>query len=343
VTRPPIVDAHCDLLLELAHATHELGEANPFAGRWMEPLARGGVAVQACALYIRPELPADRGLRELLRLVEVFGRAVRANGERVVELRAAEDLDAVADGRIGLLLTLEGAASFGSDPWLADVLADLGVRMASLTWNEANAFAGGCGAAGGLTALGEQLVDRLLARGVMLDLAHASDRTFADVVARIGDGTVLVSHAGCRAVYDHPRNVTDAQLRALAEHDGVLGVMAHPLVVDPARPDVERLIDHVDHAVEIAGIDHVGLGGDFMRQIVHAVGGRSPDGEMPYDAAIEGLEGPEQWPAFADALARRGYDAEARAAVLGGNMLRLLRRGLAQATTPTAATSSTIR
>lgn len=323
-----VADAHSDLLLELVFAEHERGEANPMRARWLPLLERGGVALQVCAVYVDPELPPAVGLREVLRQVRSFRRAVRDNRDRVAFVRTAADLDDLEHGRIGLLLALEGAAALQPDAWLIDVLADLGVRMASPTWNEQNAFAGGCLHRAGLTRLGERLVDRILGAGMAIDLAHASERTYWDVLERDCDGRVLVSHAACRTVHDHPRNVTDRQLAGLAERRGVFGVMPHPLVVDPARPTLARFIEHVEHAVAVMGIEHVALGGDFLRQIARAIGDlEDPDG-TPADAAIEGLEGPQDYPSFAGALRDRGWSEADITAVMGTNLLDLVAQAL---------------
>jgi membrane dipeptidase len=142
-----------------------------------------------------------------------------------------------------------------------------------------------------------------------------------------------VSHAACRAVYDHPRNLSDEQLQALADHGGVLGVMQHPIAVDPNSPTIDRVIDHIDHAVEVMGSDKVGLGSDYTQQIVRAVGWIPPPDSLLQpsllpDAAIEGLAGPQDYPNLVDGLRRRGYEDERLAAILGGNMLRVIRRSL---------------
>jgi membrane dipeptidase len=153
------------------------------------------------------------------------------------------------------------------------------------------------------------------------------------VLERAPDATVLVSHAGCRAIVGTPRNIDDEALRALAARGGLLGIMAHPFAVDPERPTLERLVDHVEHAVDVAGIDHVGLGGDFTRQIERAVGtppaaaAALPPG-VRLDDAVEGLEGPEQYGALVEALRRRGFEGEQLQQLLSDNLLRLLRRGL---------------
>jgi membrane dipeptidase len=320
-----IVDAHNDLLIELVHRR---AEERPFQRHWLPLLERGGVGVQVCPIYAVGE---EQPLREGVRAATAFHRALAEHPDRLVQVTTAADLD---DGRLGLMLSLEGVEVLGSDPDLIDHFWQLGVRMVGLTWNARNAFADGLGVEDdcGLTALGEELVDRLVALGAMLDLTHASPRTFDDVLDRTpASATILVSHAGCRGAHDHPRNLSDDQLRALAERGGVLGIMCLPLTVGSER--LEQVVDHVDYAVELVGIEHVGLGADFIRQVNRAtggepiVGGLLPPG-MASDSAIEGLEGPEGYPNLVDALRRRGYGGGALDAILSGNFLRLFRRGL---------------
>jgi membrane dipeptidase len=248
-----------------------------------------------------------------------------------VAVRTRTELDAL-DGRVGLVLALEGCEPLGSDPASIDVFWELGVRMVGLTWNRRNAFADGCSEppGGGLSGLGRELVDRLVELGVAIDLAHASERTFEDVLERSGDAPVLVSHAGCRAVHDIPRNLSDDQLRGLADRDGVLGVMLIPVAVgDPATLD--RVVDHVDHAAGVMGDGGVALGGDFTSQHHRATGGGRPDPLLPPGVlaeAVDGLAGPEDYGALVDALRRRGWDGERLDGLLRGNLRRVLRRAL---------------
>jgi membrane dipeptidase len=330
-----IADAHNDLLLELEHRRHE---ERPFERCWLPNLERGGVGLQVCPLFTaEPDWLPDSALRHALQQAAAFHRAVRECPDRVVEVRRRADLDEVERGaRIGLLLSMEGAEPLGYDPTLIDAFHDLGVRMVSLTWNRRNPFADGAAEPphGGLSRLGRTLVDRMVGLGgIAIDLVHASERTFWDVLERAGDAPVLVSHGACRAVCETPRNLADDQLRALAERGGVLGLMLLPIVIDPAEPTIERAVDHVDHAVAVMGIEHVGLGGDFIRQVWRAWPKEEPPdsllpGGMPMDASIEGLAGPEDYPALVDALRGRGYEGERLDAILGGNLLRLLRRSL---------------
>jgi membrane dipeptidase len=325
-----IVDAHNDLVLELVHRREE---DNPFGRHWLPNLRAGSVSVQICPLYAADKEGDERRATALDQLGELE-RALSENEAAVRPVRARGDLD--GDG-IGLMLSLEGVECFQGDPAAFDEWWERGVRMVGLTWNHPNEFAGGISSPElGLTEAGRELVHRLAELGAILDLAHASEPTWSDALTEF-DGAVVVSHAGCRAVHDHPRNLSDAQLETLAERGGVLGLMALALVVDPERPTVERYLDHVDHAASVMGIDHVGLGADFIDQVAQAeaAAGKSFEGMMA-DAqeagsgrfALEGFTGPEHYPVLVDALRARGYDGERLEAILRGNFLRILRAAL---------------
>jgi membrane dipeptidase len=333
IALPPVADAHNDLLMELAIRR---GENEPFRRHWLDQLRTGGVRLQLCPLFVGLEHLPEGALRRALEEVAAFHRAVAENPDDVVHVRTRADLGRLQDGdRIGLMLSMEGAEPFGYDPGMADVFWDLGVRVFGLTWNRRNPFADGAAeGAGGLSRLGTELVRRLFERGAVLDLAHASPDTFDDVLALApGPGRVMVSHAGCRAVHDTPRNLDDARLTRLAEAGGVLGVMAHPLATDTSEPTIARVADHVVHAVDVMGAGAVGLGADFIRQV--AASGAvvtPPDALLPegiaLDAAIEGLEGPAGYPALLAALRERGMSEPVLAGVAGGNVLRLLEGAL---------------
>jgi membrane dipeptidase len=332
-----IVDAHNDLLVEVEHFRHE---EHPFRTRWLDQLRRGGVGVQVCPSSVDVDELPEYGLRRtLLQIGELYRAAAEDPDALKVVTDEAELDEALSSGRIALVLSMEGAEPLGYDPSLVDVFWHLGVRMFALTWNRRNPFADGLGEAndGGLSGLGEALVDRLSRLGMVLDLAHASPRTFFGVLERAPEAPVVVSHACCRAVFDTPRNLSDEQLRALADHGGVLSVMGIPLGVDLTAPSLDRMVQHIDHAVEVMGAEHVGIGADFMAQIVEsgaepAVQASSlmPDG-ISFGEAVPGFRGPDDYPALTAALEARGYAEGEVEAIMGGNLLRVIRRGLASA------------
>jgi len=336
-----IVDAHTDVLLELvvrdgAEPSFELvlrrGEAGVFKRYWLPRLAAGVVAVQICPLYGEGARRHDARERTLAQEAE-FRRVVEENAEQVCQVHTSAEL---RDSRLRLVLSMEGAEPLEGDPGAFEEWYRRGVRTASLTWNHANEFAGGIETpTRGLTDRGRALVRRLGELGVVLDLAHASEQTWHDVLEQ--GIPFSVTHAGCRAVRDHPRNLADWQLEGLAERGGVLGMMAISWVVDPHAPTLSRWLDHFDHAVGVMGIEHVGLGADFVDQLRPTEQGISldevPQSDMAQVAktrfALDDFTGPENFPSLVTALRGRGYDGHRLEVIMSGNWLRILRETLA--------------
>jgi membrane dipeptidase len=330
-----IADAHLDLLIELAYRELRFGERGAFARTWLPLLEAGGVGLQVCPIFVELERQPEGTLREALGQATCLHRAVRENAERVVQVRSGADLDRVTTGeRIGLMLSLEGVEQFGYELWPAETFWELGMRMAGLTWNRRNPFSDGAAEDGGLSRLGRALVDELASLGVILDLAHASPAAFAEIVERAAGAPVLCTHAACRAVNDHPRNLTDDQLRSLRDAGGLLGVMLHPLAIDHVDRSIARVIAHLEHAMEVMGAGRVCLGGDFTARLTQVLppmpepaDGLMPEGLKP-GTGIDGLKGPEDYPALLEALAGRGWSAGDVEAVASGNLMRFLRDAL---------------
>lgn len=331
-----IADAHVDLLLELSYRQHVLGEVDVFARTWKPELERGSVGLQVCPVWIDVALQPEGSLRESLRQVTSFHTALRENVDSVVHVQDAADLDAVERGeRLGLMLALEGVEQFGVELWPADLFHELGVRVAGLTWNRRNAFADGAAEqGGGLSRLGRKLVDRLVALGVVIDLAHASPGTFTDVIEQAAGAPLLCTHGGCRGVHETPRNLDDDQLRRLAAAGGLFGLMLHPLAIDPVTRSLDRVVDHLEHAAETIGVERLCFGGDFTSRLWKVMppppepaDGLMPPGLQP-GIGLDGLDSSDGYPNLIAALARRGWSADDIEAVSSRNLLRFLRSSL---------------
>ena len=320
--RGVIVDAHNDVLLAVhvgrgedgpLELTLPRGRDRLLDGHWLPELEAGGVGVQICPLYGACELGEgwrDRALAQEAELVH----AVQANSERLCLVRTAEDL---GDPRLRLVLAMEGVEPLEGEPGAFEEWYARGVRSVQLTWNHANDFAGGIDVPEqGLTARGRALVRRLGDLGVMLDLAHASEQTWRDVLDE--QVPFSVTHAGCRALCEHPRNLADWQLDALAACGGVLGLMAMPFSVDPGAPTLRRWLDHFDHAVAVMGVDHVAIGAD----LIFAMPGTPP-------LFLDDFASAGDYPALVAGLRGRGHDGVRLDAILSANWLRILRRAFA--------------
>jgi membrane dipeptidase len=320
-----VVDTHCDTLMQIKTGQGTAGGLIPLHGRGIPQrrlgersnqghidlprLVEGGVDCQTFAIYTARQENQPDALRTALQMVETFDAECAAN-ERVVAhvRRYNEILTANKAGKVAALLAIEGAEPLMGDVALIRIFHKLGVRMISLTWNWRTPFADGLSAKRSqskLTDLGVDALREMERLGIVYDVSHLSDSCFWDVV-EVKKGPFIASHSNCRAVCDHPRNLTDDMIRALADHGGVMGMNFAPAFVDKEKATVERLVDHIDHVVKLVGADHVGLGSDF-------------DG---IDTTPEGLEDASKMPNVTRELVRRGYGDDEIGKILGGNHLR---------------------
>lgn len=224
---------------------------------------------------------------------------------------AADILAARSAGRLAAVLVVENSDALEGSLNILRALYALGVRSIGLTHNPSTwAAAGNAEAAsgGGLTRFGRALVREMNAVGMLVDVSHIAERGFYDTLD-VTERPVIASHSCCAALCEHPRNLTDAQLRALAQNGGVVGITFVPMFVDAQAPTFERLLDHVDHAVAVAGIEHVGIGSDF-------------------DGGGTLLPGAADFPLLTAALLERGYRPEHVRRILGENHLRVLAAAL---------------
>lgn len=208
-------------------------------------------------------------------------------------------------------LTIEGASPLEGDPSGLDVLADAGYRMLGLAHFVDNVFAGSAHgvAKHGLTGLGRDLVRWAEARAVLIDVAHSSAATVDDVLEMV-TRPIVVSHGGLRSVHDSIRNLPDEQVRGIAATGGVIGMGFWPDVA--GGDDVASIARAIVRAIEVAGVEHVALGSDFDGAV-----------QVPFD--VTGL------PQLTEALMGEGLQGDAIAAVMGGNVIRLLERSLPDA------------
>lgn len=276
-------------------------------------LREGGVDAVFLAAWIDPAIPAGHRMERAERLLRSIRGVAAAHPRRAVFATDATGVRrAVAGGRTALLAGVENAQALDDDLDGVARLHALGMRYLTLTWMNSNAFADAAGGErlhGGLSDLGRRLVEELDEAGILVDLSHASIETFDDVLNRAAHPPI-VSHSATEALGAHPRNLSDAQLRALAERDGVVGVNFFPGYLSPKTGtcDWSAVVDHLERAIQVAGPRHVALGSDL-------------DG-IP--GLPDGFSGAEDFPRVAAELERRGTVGGDLEAVLGGNWLRVL-------------------
>ena len=256
---------------------------------------------------------------------------------------AREVREAKAQGKVAMLIGVEGGHAIeGSLDNLREMYRR-GVRYMTLTWNNGTPWAGSAAGlnntrTGGLSSFGREVIREMNRLGMLVDISHVSDSTFFDAIA-VTSAPVIASHSSARAINSHRRNMSDEQLRAVARNGGVVNVNFYSVFIDPAflaksdsitralqdesrieaalralpRPPLSVLIDHFVHIARVAGIDHVGIGSDF-----DGVGGLLP----------AGMDDVTRLPLIAQALLDRGFSETDVKKVLGGNMLRVMERVL---------------
>lgn len=217
-------------------------------------------------------------------------------------------------GRISTFLSIEGAGAFAADITQIDRFIDRGVRLISPNHGKntrLSSSATGDKVSFGLTELGKQFCERVYARGALIDVSHLSDAAFADLVpiAAAHGAPIVATHSNARAVANHPRNLTDAQLRIIGQTGGVAGLNFHaPFVNGKSEASLEDVVAQLDHMVRVAGVDHVAIGSDFD-------GGITP---------AKGLDDASALPALAAHLIRRGMASDDVLKIFSLNALRIL-------------------
>ena len=329
-----VVDTHNDLLMLVSRQAPGR-QAAYFRERWLPQLLAGGVDVQVLPVFIDDDFRPEGALRQTLRMIEAAYRLVDGNPDDVALCRDATEIDAaLGDGRIALVLALEGCEAIGIDVELLRTMARLGVRMVSFTHFGRTALADGSAedsAGSRLTAAGVAAVTLLEELGVLIDVSHLSGAG-TDHVLELATRPVVASHSSAWAVRAHHRNLTDERLKRIAALGGVVGVNFFHGFIDPEHATMARLVDHIEHIADVAGIDAVGLGPDFVKEVFEQLtppmlAGGDFEG-MSGTMTIPGLDGPAGLPLVTAELARRGWEDDDVRKVLGGNWLRVFRSDL---------------
>jgi N-methylhydantoinase B len=326
-----VVDAHHDIAIDVVRR-RKLGERGVLSGHWGEKLRAGGVNVQLLPLFVEDLFLPELGLRTVLEAAEAVISDLEEDGCVMRLATNAREIEgALTDGVIAGVLALEGCDGLSGDPAMLRALYRLGVRVVSFTWNRRNEFADGihgAASAGGLSDSGKIALREMGDRGVICDVSHLAEPGFWDV-ASLSPAPFIASHSNARAICDHPRNLSDEQLRAVAESGGVVGLNFYGDFVHESNPTLDRLVDHLSHIVEAIGIQHAGIGPDFLEDSLREAG-REAIESAGYDPAIAdrwipGCDRVERLPAFTAKLLARGFSEDEIEMVLGANFMRVFR------------------
>lgn len=259
-----------------------------------------------------------------LRDLSNWNRFIAAHSGAFTRIDGPADIGrARAAGKIGIILGLQNSQHFRS---VADVdfFYGLGQRVSQLTYYDNLLGGGSTDPRAGLTEFGMKIVERMNQTGMAVDISHCADRTTLDAI-EMSSRPVLATHSNCRALV--PNNVrckTDESIRKMAAKGGVLGVtMVRPFVRAGGAATIENVLDHIDHVVAVAGIEHVGVGTDVD------LDGR--EAGMPRTSDLDGIRYPQKIYDLTEGLVRRKYSRDSIELILGGNF----QRALSAAWTPT--------
>jgi len=353
-----VVDTHDDTTQRFLDGKFDLAERTNAGSIDIPRMKEGGLSAIFFSIWIPSKVTGPEAVRRALEQIDAVREQVRKHPrDLVLATTASEIREAKKKGQIAALMGVEGGHMINRDLAVLRKFADLGVRYMTLTHSGNDEWADSStdkAVHNGLTDFGKDVVREMNRLGVMVDISHVSDKTFADALA-ISKAPMIASHSSCRAICDAPRNMTDEMMKALAAKGGVVQINYHVGFLsqefrdaekaDPKinaaieqevnkrcgdneacqllegdkltreaveqgklpRVGYEKIIEHIDHAVKVAGADHVGLGSDF-------------DGaNMPY-----GMEDASKLPLITDALLKKGYSESDVRKILGENTLRVM-------------------
>lgn len=323
-----VVDTHNDLILLVDHWDRR-EEPSHFRDFWLPELRTGGVDVQVLPICIEQEFQSEGALRRTLLLVERIHRLAEEHPDDVaVCLDAVQIAEARAAGKIALVIALEGAHAIGQDPELLGTMARVGVRVISMAHIGRTFLADGSGldetSNGRLTPEGIAVFEEMERQGIVFDLSHLGRAGVEDVLGR-ATRPLLATHSGCLDLVDIHRNLGNPEIKAIGDLGGVVCVAAAiPMFIDPQTPTAESVVDHIEHLAETAGIDHVGIGPDFIDDYFNSVYGGwvlpAGLGSVTTDAEIRR---PSDLPKVTAAMVDRGFSDDDVRKVLGGNVMRV--------------------
>ncbi len=284
--------------------------------------------------------PFERTMRD----IGLWQARFRAQAADLMPVLSAADMLAAQRGdRIGVILGFQNAAMMGDDASRAEIFADLGVRIIQLTYNPANQLGDGAMAPQnrGLTPFGREVIAALNRNRIMVDLSHSGERTCLEA-ARASARPISINHTGCRALTDLPRNKSDAELRLVGESGGFVGIYFMPFLSPDSVAEPEDVVAHIEHAVNVCGEDHVGIGTDggttavddmaayrarireeIAQRRAAGIGaaGENPD-TLPF---VERLSGPTQFRDLIRLLEARRHPARRIEKIMGLNFLNYAR------------------
>lgn len=309
-----VIDGHCDSIGDQLERNRWLGDRANEGHVDLPRLSEGGVNVQFFACYVPTPYQRHGATTHALERLDQLHLLAERLPDQFVLARSADDiLRAKAAGKVAGIAGLEGAEALDASIGVLRQFYRLGLRNLGLAWNHRNAACDGVAESrtnGGLTEFGVKVVEECNQLGIILDVSHLSPAGVTDVLA-VSQQPIIASHSNARALCDHPRNLTDAQMEAIAARGGVIGVTFVDAFLNRANPQAASLDDiiaNIEYMLGVVGPDHVALGSDF-------------DG---WTMAQE-IKDATCYPLITQKLVERGHDPRVIRQILGENLFRVMR------------------
>lgn len=305
-----IIDMHCDSVLEAFQGNRQLTDRAQIGHFDFPRMQSAGVKIQFFALF--PDITALLSpLKQVLILGDYFWEQYEKSQKMMQIITSPQSLLQVLDSeKSGALLTVEGGEALEGELRLLRVLYRMGVRSLCLTWNNRNEIADGVGemqTGGGLTLFGREVVREMNKIGMIIDVSHLAENGFWDVL-ELSQTPVIASHSNSQAVWDHPRNLTDEQIKGIAQNKGVIGLNFVADFLGERGCGLEQLWRHIDHICDLVGDDYLGFGSDF-------------DGT---DDLLAGIDDVTIYPELISYLKKKNYKDTTIRKICGENCLRVL-------------------
>ena len=323
-----LVDMHFDLPMDLYEKRNQRGF---LVSHYLPEFEAGDIGVVGAALYIEDRYLPEMGLRVALDQVARLYTEVEAADRFEICKTNKEITRARKANKIALLITMEGVEPLGDDLNLLQVFYQLGVRMIGLTHARRNAagsggiFAASGSSSDGLTSFGREVVQECERLGIIIDLAHINPKGFEEI-ADLTKRPLIVSHTNARKFYDVERNISDEQIKIIGQRGGVVGVNAILVSPNAENATIDRYVDHIEHVINLIGIDHVGIGFDFCEYLFQQLPEdirKEIQSKLTTPHFIPDLTNHSQARNFTRKLIERGFSDADIEKILRGNWLRI--------------------
>lgn len=313
-----IIDGHTDIPRDV-YRRESKGETDVFMKNHYPELKKTGVNIAFVNVFTKssPEFTLTEAMLQIEKAIKIT-----KENEDVVLIKTKDDLDYVLkSNKLGLILSLEGFEPLGNSLELLNIYYELGIRAGMLTWNCANLFASGADFRdGGITNVGVLAIEKMNSLGILIDVSHLNEQGFWDVI-KLNKKPTIASHSNAKALFNHNRNLTDDQIKAIAKSGGVIGAVSYFSKVNEDDlnsihlddDDTETIYDyikHIEYLVNLVGYNHVSFGFDFNMYLG--------------DFGVKGLESADKIKDVIQLLLERNHKLEDVKKIAGENLLRVL-------------------